>query len=242
MDLRGRTALVTGAGKRLGRAIALALAGEGARVAVHCHRSRPEADETARFIAASGGKATVVEGDLADPNTPAALVRQTANVLGEVSVLINSAAIYEETPWPVSDADWARHLETNLNAPMRLIREATPSLKSQGGVVVNIIDAVWDRPTWSKHSAYCVSKAALAALTQNLARALAPEVRVNGVAPGATLAPEDFTEEQSAEAIRSVPLGRWGRPQDVAQAVILVATNDFMTGQILTVDGGRSAV
>ncbi|MBN1476100.1 SDR family oxidoreductase [Candidatus Sumerlaeota bacterium] len=242
MDLRGRTALVTGAGKRLGRAIALALAGEKARVAVHCHRSRPEADETARFIAASGGKATVIEGDLADPSTPAALVRQATKVLGEISILVNCAAIYEETPWPVSDDDWARHLEINLTAPMRLIREATPSLRAQGGVVVNVIDAVWDRPTWSKHSAYCVSKAALAALTQNLARALAPEVRVNGVAPGATLAPEDFTKEQALEAIQSVPLGRWGRPQDVAQAVILVATNDFMTGQILTIDGGRSAV
>lgn len=242
MDLRGRPALVTGAAKRVGRAIALALAEEGARVAVHFNASRAEAEVTAGVIREAGGEAKIFQGDLTEDAVPDRLVAEVTGAMGGLAVLVNSAAVFEETPWPVDDSLWARHLGVNLTAPMRLIRAATPALREARGVVVNIVDASWQRASWQRHIAYCVSKVALAGLTQSLARALAPEIRVNGVAPGAMIPPPGSTEEEQAAAIRRVPLGRWGRPEDVAQAVVSLVENDYITGQILNVDGGRSVV
>ncbi len=240
MNLRGESALVTGAGKRLGRAIALALAREGAHVAIHFNTSSAEAEETARMISELGVKAMTVQGDLADASVPDRLISEVTEAMGGIAVLVNSASIFEETPWPVTDESWERHLAVNLTAPMRLIRAATPTLKVNRGVVINIVDASWQRPSWRRHAAYCVSKVALVGLTQNLARTLAPEIRVNGVAPGAVLPPLDSTEEERAEAISRVPLGRWGEADNVAEAVVHLIRNDHISGQILNVDGGRS--
>jgi pteridine reductase len=242
LDLRGQPALVTGAAKRVGRAIALALAREDARVAVHFHTSHEEAEETARLIRAAGSEALLCQGDLADPSVPERLVAQVTEAWGDLAILVNSASIFEDTPWPVSDEAWARHLDINVTAPMRLIRAATPALQASGGAVINVADASWQRPTWRRHAAYCVSKVALVGLTQNLAMTLAPRVRVNAVAPGAILAPEDYTDEDRARAIRGVPLGRWGAPEDIAQAVVMLAKSDYITGQVLNVDGGRAVI
>lgn len=242
MDLQGQPALVTGAAKRVGRAIALALGGRGARVAVHCHTARAEAEATAAELRRAGAEAIVVQGDLTIAAVPGHLVKEVSEALGGLAVLVNSAAVFEATPWPVSDEGWARHLETNLTAPMRLIRAAAPALAARSGVVINIADACWERPTWRDHAAYCVSKAGLVALTQSLARILAPGVRVNAVAPGAILPPPGTTEAERVEAVRRVPLGRWGAPEDIAQAVIALIENDYITGQVLGVDGGRSVV
>lgn len=242
MDIRNQPALVTGGAKRVGRAIALALGRAGARVAVHCHHSLEEAVETVRLIQSQGADAFVVSGDLADPKVPDRIISEVTGRFGELSILVNSASVFEGTPWPAKDDDWLKHFDVNLHAPMRLIREATPALRRSKGVVINIIDAAWQRPTWKNHSAYIVSKAALAALTQNLANVLAPDVRVNGVAPGDVLPPPDFTEAQTANAVKRIPMGRWGEPEDVAEATLALIRNDYISGQILAVDGGRGVV
>lgn len=236
MELRGKTALVTGGAKRIGRCIALALGAEGMRVAVH-HRSSPEeAAATAREI----GDALPFQADLTDAADIERLVGEVTSSLGDLRVLINSASVFEPSPWPLTDEAWERNVAIHMTAPMRLVRAATPGLQRERGVVVNIIDAVWSRPSWPRHTAYCVSKAGLAALTQSLARALAPEIRVVGVAPGAVLPPDDYSGSQRDAAVRRVPLVRWGTPDDVAQAVVALARSDYITGQILAVDGGQS--
>jgi pteridine reductase len=242
MELRDRVALVTGAAQRVGREIALALAKHGAHVAVHHRSSRDAARETVREIRATGVRAATVAGDLAKPAVPGRLVERTVRTLGRLDILVNCASVFEATPWPPADEDWAKHLDVNLTGPMRLIRAATPELRQRGGAVVNIIDACWERPTWPDYSAYCVSKAALAALTQSLARELAPEVRVNGVAPGAVLPPPDYSRSDRRKAVARVPLERWGDPTHVAQSVVHVLQNDYITGEILKVDGGRAVV
>jgi len=242
MDLQGRTALITGAARRVGRHIALALSREGMAVAVHFRSSETEAIQTAEEIRAAGGKASLHRGDLADPATPARLVREVESQHGELGLLVNCASIFEEAGFPFDDDHWQRHFDINLTAPMRLIREAAPLLRANGGAVINVADACWDRPTWTRHTAYCVSKAALVALTQNLARTLAPSIRVNAVAPGAIIPPPGATEEERSKAIENVPLKHWGDPDDVARAVVMLARNEFITGQVLALDGGRGAL
>ena len=237
-------ALVTGAGRRVGRAIALELARAGCDVAVHYHRSETEASELVGQITARGRRAVAVPGDLSDPSVPASIVNRTCEQLGGLDLLVNNAAIF--TPDPDEGFDlsyWQRVFQVNTFAPAALIEAARPALAQSGsGVVVNVCDISAERP-WRRHSAYCASKAALANLTKAYARALAPDIRVNGVAPGVAMFPDDYSADVRDRLVAKVPLARGGMPEDVAKTVrFLLESGDYITGQIIRVDGGRSLV
>ena len=239
MELAGRVALVTGAGRRVGRAIALDLGAAGARVAVHYNASAEGAEETARLIMAAGGEARTVAGDLSLPDGPAALVAEVTAIHGGIDCLINSAAIMERTPFgSVTTAEWDAMFAINLRAPFFLSQAAAPHLERARGAIVNIADlAAFE--TWPAYVPHGISKAGVVQMTRALARVLAPHVRVNAVAPGAVLLPDDWTPEDAARLAATTPLGRIGSPGDVVAAVRYLLAAEFITGETIIVDGGR---
>lgn len=234
-----RVALVTGGGVRLGRAISMGLAESGYDLVVHYRSSRDDADHVVRAAGALGRRALAVPADLAEASAPAALVEAAREAFGRLDLLVNNAASFDERPLEEVDAEaWDAVMGLNVRAPHLLVRAAAPLLRAARGSVVNILDLSAFQP-WTGYPAHAVSKAALAHLTRIQARALAPEVRVNGVAPGAVLPPDDFPP-QRLEALRArTPLGTLGTPEDVVRAVLYLASAPFVTGEILTVDGGR---
>ncbi len=237
----GSVALVTGAARRLGRAIALRLARGGCPVAVHFRESRREAEGVVREIRAAGGEARSFAADLARPDAPAGLVRSVEKALGPVTVLVNNAAIFRPSPLPGGRAkDLDAHLAVNVRAPWLLACAAGPGMVERGrGKIVNLTDIYAERPL-ADHGAYAASKAALGALTLSLARDLAPAVQVNAVAPGAILLPKGAPDSFRARLVRGIPAGRLGTPEEVAECVaFFVFGPDFVTGEILRVDGGR---
>ncbi|HKG93462.1 MAG TPA: SDR family oxidoreductase [Gemmatimonadaceae bacterium] len=239
MELRGRTALVTGGGKRVGRAIALALGARGARVAVHYNRSAAGAEETAREIARTGGEARTFAADLSDAAAPESLVRQVAAAFGGLDLLVNSAAVMERTPvGTVTPAQWDAMFALNLRAPFFAAQAAAAAMGERGGAIVNIADlAAFE--TWPAYVPHSITKAGVVQMTRALARVLAPAVRVNAVAPGAVLLPDDWGPEAAERLARTTPLKRLGSPDDVASAVCYLAESDYITGETLMVDGGR---
>ncbi len=242
MAERHTIALITGAAVRVGRAIALELAQAGADVAVHCNRSVDEAEATAREIESLGRRACVVQGDLADPDAPERIVAETVDRLGALSVLVNNASIWEKTPiGELSRAPWDEHLTTNLTAPAMLSRAAWRHLReARPGFIINICDFSGERP-WADYIAYCVSKGGLITLTRALARAMAPDVLVNGLSPGFVMLPEDADEKTRQAALKRIPLNRIGDASDIAKAArFLIEDGRYITGQILNVDGGRT--
>ncbi len=234
-----RVALVTGGAVRLGRAISMGLAEAGYDLLVHYRSSAGPADELARAVAGLGGRCVVVRADLTDPAAPDAVVEAARSAYGRLDLLVNSAASFEARPLAEVDAAaWDGVMDLNVRAPHLLVRAAEGLLRPARGAVVNVLDLSAFQP-WSEHPAHAVSKAALAQLTRVQARALAPEVRVNAVAPGAVLPPEGYPPER-LEALRArTPLGTLGTPDDVVRAVVFLAGATFITGQILAVDGGR---
>jgi pteridine reductase len=233
---------VTGAARRIGRAIALELARHGFDVAVHYNASAADAEETARMVRAAGRRAVVLQAALDDAAAAAALPGRVAEALGRLDILVNNAAVFE--PMSLGDftpAAWNNTLAINLTAPMILSHAAFPLLSThEHGRIINLVDICVDRP-WPDHLAYCASKAGLVTLTQALAKAMAPRVRVNAIAPGAALFPEDYDEAKIKSIIRHVPALRAGTAEDVAVAVGFLASNcNYVTGVILAVDGGRS--
>jgi NAD(P)-dependent dehydrogenase (short-subunit alcohol dehydrogenase family) len=239
--LRGKRALVTGGAVRVGRAIALALAREGCDVAVHYRGSAQEAQETAREIRALGVRAAVVQADQARPGEPERLVAEAAGALGGLDLVALSAAGFEKVP--AVDLDRARFeamIATNLTGPFLIARAAYPHLKANRGAIVSIVDVCGTSQVWKGFAHYAASKAGLAALTRLLALEWAPEVRVNAIAPGTVLAPAGTTKEEHERLVGRIPLGREGDPGDVASAAVFLFSQPFVTGQVLTVDGGRS--
>jgi pteridine reductase len=238
VELAGRVALVTGAGRRVGQAIAIELGRRGMHVAVHYHGSQQGADDTVAAIATHGARATAIAADLARPDSAATLVERTVESMGALHVLVNSAAIMVRTPLDeVTVEAWDRMFALNLRAPFFLAREAAARMPD-GGAIVNIADlAAFE--TWPAYVPHGISKAGVVHLTKSLARVLAPGVRVNAVAPGVVLLPDGW-DEASAERLRSTtPLQRLGDPDDVARAVVYLLEADFVTGDVLVVDGGR---
>jgi len=241
--LTGRVALVTGGGTRLGQAIALGLGRLGADVAVHYASSKAGAKDTAQRIAIDGNRADCFQADLTKVEDLKTLATQVRDVLGPVDILVNSAAgfareAFEKTSLETLDGQWA----LNARAPYLLTQAVLPQMREKGrGDVVNIVDIGGVFDAWSQYSAYCMSKAALAALTRSLAVELAPLVRVNAVAPGTVLPPVDLGPE-TLEALRQrIPQKRFGSPEDVVATVGFLLTGPtFVTGQIVAVDGGRS--
>lgn len=239
MNLRGGAALVTGAGHRVGRALAVALGGEGMRVAVHYNSAATGAEETAAAIKAAGGEAVLFQANLAMPDAPAQLVRDVAARLGSLGVVINSAAVMERTPFgEVTAAEWDSIFALNLRAPFLICQAAAPLMRAGGGAIVNIADlAAFE--SWPSYIPHSISKAAVVKMTSALARVLAPSIRVNGIAPGAVLLPDDWTPESAAHLVATTPLGRLGNPEDVVTAMLYLLRADYVTGETLIVDGGR---
>jgi pteridine reductase len=238
LELHGRVALVTGAGVRVGRTIALALAEQGMRVAVHYNASATEAAETVRLVRERGGDAHEFAGDLTDPATPVRLADAVVGGLGALDVLINSAAVMMRTPLDsVTPAQWDAMMALNLRAPFFLSRAAAARM-SDGGSIVNIADlAAFE--SWPEYLPHGISKAGVVHMTRGLAKVLAPRVRVNAIAPGAVLLPESWSDADAERLARTTPLARIGRPEDVADAVLYLLRAEYVTGDTIIVDGGR---
>ncbi len=227
--MRGRkVALVTGAGVRVGLAIARDLARHGYRVAAHYHRHRPP------------GPLVGLQIDLAADDGPARLARAFHARFDRLDLLVSSAALFEKRPLARTDAaTFDAHMDLNARAPLLLARSLAPLLRRTRGCIVNVADVGGALVPWKGYSAYAASKAALARLTECLALELAPEIRVNAVAPGTVLWPRGYPHRLRRELTRRIPLGRSGAPRDVAEAVRYLAGAAFVTGVVLPVDGGR---
>lgn len=240
MDLAGRVALVTGAGRRLGRAIAAGLASRGARLAIHYNASAEGAESLRDAIRRDGGEAECFAADLRDAAAARDLPARAAAEFGALDVLVNSAAgmrrlrLEETTP----DA-WDDIMALNLRALFFTGQGAAPHLRASRGRIVNIADLAGIEP-WPAYAAHSVSKAGVIMLTEVLARELAPDVTVNAIAPGAVLVPDDYDAAQRDGLARTTPLGRLGSPDDIVEAVLyLVERGGYVTGETLVVDGGR---
>jgi len=240
VSLEGRAALVTGAGRRVGQAIALGLAGAGCDVAVHVHGTADGGAETVRRIQALGRRAPVLTADLGDPAAARALADRAAAALGgRLDIVVNSAAIMvRQAVDEVTPESWARTQDLNLRAPFFVTQGALPHLRRAKGKVVNLADVAALEP-WPAYVPHCVSKAGVVMLTRGLARALAPDITVNAVAPGAVLLPDDWDDATRAHVAETTPLGRLGSPDDVVHAILYLLGADYVTGTVLVVDGGR---
>jgi 3-oxoacyl-[acyl-carrier protein] reductase/pteridine reductase len=239
--LSGKSALVTGGARRIGRAIALALAAEGADVAITFLKSEDDAQETVLAIEALGVRGVVLNCDVRSEDSVRAAVAAAVDSHGRLDVLVNNAAVFDRAPLDqLSVAAWDAVFETNTRGPFLVSREALPHLKAAQGRIVNI-GSLGGSHAWADHAHYCSSKAALQMLTQAMAKGFAPEVSVNCVAPGWVEMGE--SGDAGARFAARTPMGRNGTAEDVAQAVLFFATGPhFITGQILGVDGGLGLV
>jgi pteridine reductase len=241
-NFTGQVALVTGGARRLGAAIVRHLHARGTRVVVHYGRSSTEADALVGEIdARRDGHAVAVQADLSSPEAPGRLLDFVQERFGRLDILVNNAAVFNPTPLgKLTPGDWDRTLAVNLTTPVFLTQALAPLLAANRGVVINVTDAYLVRPR-VKFAAYVAAKAGLAALTQALASELAPEVRVNAVAPGALLWPDpEPPQAVKDEVLARIPLGRLGTPADLARAVAYLAEEDYLTGVTIPVDGGFS--
>ena len=240
MELHDRVALVTGAGRRLGLAFARALASRGMALAIHHHASSAGANELRREVEAAGGRAACFPADLTDPSAAIELPRRVVAEMGSLDVLVNSAAIMRKlTLEETTPGDWEAIFDLNLRAAFFCTQGAAPALRAARGKVVNIADLSGIEP-WPGFVAHSISKAGVVMLTRVLALALAPEVTVNAIAPGAVLVPESYDDAERDRLTRSTPLRRLGAPSDAVAALLyLLEGGDFVTGEVLAVDGGR---
>ncbi len=238
--MSSRVALVTGAAHRVGKHIALALAARGHQVLVHYHSAEAEAQATVGEIEALGVQAAAARADLTQPGEIEALFDRALERFGRLDVLVNSAANMERASvLSLSVEDWDRTLNTNLRGPFLCSQRAARHMLAQpeGGVIVNIADMSGLEP-WAKYPAHSVSKAGLIMLTQVLAKALGPLVRVNAVAPGPVIKPPEWNEARWRTVGEHTALKRPGRPENVGQAVVFLVENDYVTGETLVIDGG----
>ena len=238
MELRGRRALVTGAGVRVGRVIAHALMREGVHCAIHYHGSEHGARQTAIEGETMGSRVALLPADLGDAAEARGLAARAAEALGGLDILVNSAAIMERRRVDeTSPDDWDRTMNLNLRGAFFVAQGAAAEMKD-GGAMVNIADlAAFER--WATYAVHCISKAGVVVMTELMAKTWAPRIRVNAVAPGAVLLPDDWDESIRKKLIETTPLKRLGSPRDVADAVLYLLQSDYVTGETLVVDGGR---
>lgn len=237
--LAGRIALVTGAGRRVGQSIALALGAEGCRVGVHYHGSKIGAHRTAAALRGLGVETEVFSADLSKPDAPGLLVEQVAAHFGGLDLLVNSAAVMNRLPLEtVTEAEWDETFAVNARAPFFLSLAAARVMGERGGAIVSIGDHL-AHESWPLLVPHAVSKGAVETMTRQLAAQFAPRVRVNAVVPGAVLAPEGWPAAARQKFIDGTPMQRLGVPDDVAQAVVYLASASYVTGEVLFVDGGR---
>ncbi len=241
--LKDKTALITGGVQRIGAVITDTLHKAGMNLSVHYRSSVTEAIHLQnRLEAHRPHSVQLLQGDLLEPSAPADLVEQTLQQWGRLDLLINNASSFYPTPLDTAtEAQWDELMGTNLKAPFFLAQAAAPQLRQNRGCLINMVDIYAQRPL-SQHPIYCTAKAGLAMLTQALARELGPEVRVNGIAPGPILWPEDdLSEQRKTQILAQTALGHSGTPQNIAQTLLfLVRDGVYITGQIVVVDGGRS--
>lgn len=239
MEINGRIALVTGGAHRVGRALSTALAGAGMRVAINYNSSSAEADALLRELTASGHDCRTYKADLTHPDAPQSLIESVTRDFGGLDVLINSAAVMQRTPVDdVTVAEWDSMFALNLRAPFFLAQAARPHLRRAKGCIVNLADlAAFE--TWPEYIPHGITKAGVVQMTRALARAFAPEVRVNAIAPGAVLLPDAWNDATRAHFATTTPLRRIGSPNDVVQAMLYLIGADYVTGDTLLVDGGR---
>ena len=241
-SLEGRVAFVTGGARRIGAALARAFHAAGASVVIHYRRSRADAEALkAELDGASPGRVALVQGDLRDTGSLPDLVERAVGAWGGLDLLINNASSFYPTPLgTVTEEQWDDLVGTNLKAPLFLTQAAAPWLRERRGAVINIVDIYARRPL-AHHPVYCAAKAGLAMLTWALARDLGPEIRVNGIAPGAILWPTpDIEAAEKAAILAEIPLGRAGSPSEVAACALYLARDaGYVNGQIIAVDGGR---
>jgi pteridine reductase len=243
MELAGKTALVTGAAHRVGRSIALALANRGCDLLVHFNRSEQEASETVALAKQAGVHAAAAQADLSRHAGIEALFQSLDQNFDGLDLLVNSAAIMHAKDLILVDQeDWDRTIDLNLRSPFFCIQWAAQRMRKRGkGAIVNISDVAGLMP-WKRFPVHSISKAGIEMLTKVAARALAPEIRVNAVAPGPVLKPEGYEQQRWEKITQNVPLRRGGTPEDVAEAVVFLFENEFITGETLIVDGGRTLV
>jgi len=249
MDIKGLTAIVTGASGRLGSAIAAGLAARGVVCLCHYHRNGQTAAALVERIASGGGCALAVQADLSNP-TDIETLFETAKTLGTPRILINSASLFERKPLMELDAvAIQRTLAVNLTAPMLMCRYFTQAVKTAGltdsqtglpvAKIINLTDAAAKKP-WAEYAAYCASKAGLVGLTVALAKELAPAITVNAIAPGIVTATEPMSQHEEKKQLARIPAGRFGRPEEIVRSILFLLDNDYITGQTLAVDGGRT--
>jgi pteridine reductase len=240
MEMPGKVAVVTGGARRLGRELVLALARGGADVVVNYNRSRDAAEALCGELRTLGRRTLAVQGDVASKAAVERLIAATDDAFGRLDILVNSASTFESEPLlEITEAAWDRVMAVNLKGPFLVAQAAVPLIRRNGGgVIVNLADLAGLQP-WTEYAHHSVSKAGLIQLTRVLARALAPEIRVNAIVPGTVLPPEDLSPAH-IEALRArTPLGRIGSPADVARALAYLVAADYVTGELLVVDGGR---
>ena len=240
MATRGQAALVTGAGQRIGRAIALRLAADGWAVGVHYHQSRTAAEKLVREIVAQGGRAAAFKGDLASPRTPPLVVRQAAKDLGTLRLLVNNAALFEpDDIQRITPARLERTLAVNLAAPLFLAQAfAQQAAKAKSANIINLLDQrVWNLAP--DFLSYTLAKSGLWTLTRILAQALAPTIRVNGIGPGPVLPSARQSAVHFERSAKATPLRRGAEPSEIADAVMFLLAAPAMTGQMLALDGGQ---
>jgi NAD(P)-dependent dehydrogenase (short-subunit alcohol dehydrogenase family) len=240
METKGKVALITGGAHRVGKAITLALAGAGANVIVNYHSSAGPAEETVAEAQAFGVDAIAVQADVAQLDQVNGMVDAAIARFGAVDILVNSASLWRKTPFPTQDvSDWHRVTSILINGSFYCANALAPGMLERGaGAIVNIVDlSVW-KP-WRNFTAHAVGKAALLALTRQLALELAPAVQVNAVAPGPVLPPPDYDEGQIATVAARTLKKRWGTADDVAEAVLFLIKANYITGEVIVVDGGE---
>jgi pteridine reductase len=223
----------------VGQALAVALGKERMHVAVHYNSSVDGARATQQMIEAAGGKATIFQADLTSQRAPAELVEKIVAALGSLAVVVNSAALMQRTVIGTVTAEaWDDIFALNLRAPFLISQAAAPIMKSEGGAIVNIADlAAFEN--WPGYIPHSISKAGIVKMTSALARVLAPEIRVNAIAPGTVLLPPDWDAAAGDHLTATTPLGRLGSPEDVVGAMLYLLQADYVTGETIIVDGGR---
>jgi pteridine reductase len=234
MDIKGNVALITGAAKRVGREIALELALRGARIAVHYKSSASEAREVA------GDSGAIFQADLTDIKAVDKMFRDVDRLFGRLDILVNSASVFSPaTAENATPEHWDLQMDTNARGPFFIAQSAARLMQRTGaGKIINIADVAGE-VIWPSYLPYSVSKAALIAVNRGLAKAYAPTIQVNAIAPGPVLFPDYYTEDQKRVAIERTLLKRAGSPRDIVNAVVFLIENDYITGEVIHVDGGR---
>ncbi|MEC9000664.1 MAG: SDR family oxidoreductase [Actinomycetota bacterium] len=240
MNIEGKTALVTGGAKRVGRSITLALARAGANVVINYNSSASEADSTATEAESLGVSALPIQASVDDYDAVGNMVDEAVRRFGTIDVLVNNASMFLADPLPTDDLSiWRRSIDTLVHGPFYCANRVAPvMLENDGGVIIGIGDLSAFEP-WPGFAGHAVGKGAVLSLTRQLALELAPRVRANAVVPGPALRPLDYDEEKFERVAADTLLGRWGTPDEMAHAVLFLVEADYVTGEVITVDGGQ---